>query len=101
LEPQAKQKYKTVTIIIWIKIANKSFLELGMLNKYATKDKKNTITAVPITTRRFGPSGSLKNKNITLEQTMDVMPRIISEVFFDLRYIFSNYTSCRTWTYLL
>lgn len=75
-----------------MKIANKSFLRLEELNKYAAKDKKYTTIATPITTRRLGPSGSLKNKNITLEHTIDVIPRISSDVFFDLKYIFSNCT---------
>jgi hypothetical protein len=61
------------------------------LNEYAAKDKKYTIAAIPITTRRFGPSGSLKNKKITLEHTMDVMPRISRGVFFDLKCIFILY----------
>ena len=46
------------------------------------------ITAIPITTSKFGPSGSLKNKNITLEHAIDVIPKISNEVFFDLKYIF-------------
>lgn len=80
-----------------MKIPNKSLLvpinDIEELNKYIAKDKKYMITAIPITTSRFGPSGSLKNKNITLEHIIDVMPKISSEVFFDLKYIFSNYTS--------
>lgn len=49
------------------------------------------IAAMTITTRRFGPSGSLKNENITLEHAMDVIPKISNDVFFDLRYMFCNY----------
>lgn len=42
---------------------------------------------MPVTISKFGPSGSLKNPNIDLEQKTDVNPRIINEVFFDLIYI--------------
>ena len=38
---------------------------------------------------KFGPSGSLKSANITLEHTMAVMPKISNEVFFELKYIFA------------
>ena len=58
------------------------------LNKYVAKDKKYIATATPITTRRFGPSGSLKNKNIFLEHAIAVIPKISKEIFFDLKYIF-------------
>lgn len=37
---------------------------------------------------KFGPSGSLKNENIALEHAIDVIPKIINEVFFDSKYIF-------------
>jgi len=57
------------------------------LNKYTANDKKYIMAAIPITTRRFGPSGSLKNKNIILEHTIDVIPRISNEIFFDLKYM--------------
>jgi hypothetical protein len=46
------------------------------------KDKEYIITAITVTIKRFGPSGSLKNENITLEHTRDVIPKISSEVFF-------------------
>lgn len=76
-----------------MKITNKSLLRViddrdKGLNKHIAKDKKYIITAIPITTRRFGPSGSLKKKNITLEHTTDVIPNISSGIFFDLKYIF-------------
>jgi len=61
------------------------------LNKYIVKDKKYTIAAPTITTKRFGPSGSSKDKNIVLEHTIDVMPKITNEIFFDLKYIFELY----------
>lgn len=34
---------------------------------------------------RFGPSGSLNNKNIVLEHTIDVIPKIINDVLFDMK----------------
>ena len=37
---------------------------------------------------KFGPSGSLKKENIALENAMDVIPRMSSEVLFDLKYMF-------------
>jgi hypothetical protein len=40
--------------------------------------------AVTVTTSRFGPSGSLKKKNIALELRRAVIPSSISEVLFDL-----------------
>ena len=55
---------------------------------YATRDKKYTITAITITTSKFGPSGSLKNAKSVLEHTIAVSPRSINEIFFDLKYIF-------------
>lgn len=57
-------------------------------NRYNGKDKEYIITAIPVTTRRFGPSGSLKNKNSALEHTIEVMPKISREVFFDLKCMF-------------
>jgi hypothetical protein len=74
-----------------MKMPNKSLFiptnDLEELNKYIGKDKKYIIAAIPVTTRRFGPSGSLKNKNSTLEQMIAVIARISSEIFFDLKYI--------------
>jgi hypothetical protein len=46
---------------------------------YTPNDTKYIIIAITVTTKRFGPSGSLKNANIILEQTREVMPRIRSE----------------------
>jgi hypothetical protein len=60
---------------------------LAGVNKYAANDKKYMIDAIPITTSKFGPSGSLKRKNIALEHAMDVIPKISNEVLFDLKYI--------------
>ena len=64
-------------------------MKFEKLNKYDDKDTTYTIAAITITMRRFGPSGSLKDRNIILEQAIDVIPRMNSEVFFDLKYIFS------------
>jgi len=73
-----------------MQITNKSFLRptIGNFNKYIIRDKKYMIAAIPITINKFGPSGSLNNKNITLENIRDVIPRISSDTFFDLKYIF-------------
>jgi hypothetical protein len=57
------------------------------IRKDIVKERKYTITAIPITTSRFGPSGSLKKRNITREHMRDVRPRVSNEVFFDLKYI--------------
>src|SRR5678815_3927662 len=80
-----------------MQIANRSRLRLveGM-NDHTIKDAKYRITANPVTTRRFGPSGSLKRKNNTLEHTRDVMPRISNEAFFDLKSMISFFSGCRT-----
>jgi hypothetical protein len=63
-------------------------LILDGLNIYAADDKRYTGSAKPATIRRFGPSGSLKKKNNTLEQMMAVAANIINEIFFDLKYRF-------------
>jgi hypothetical protein len=60
------------------------------LNKYIVKDKKYMIAAIPITTRRLGPSGSSKNKNSVREHTIAVTPKISSEALFDLKYIIAS-----------
>jgi hypothetical protein len=73
-----------------MQITNRSFLRpvAEELNKNTGKDKKYMIAAITVTTNKFGPSGSLKNKNIVLEHTMEVILRISKEVFFDLKYMF-------------
>lgn len=43
--------------------------------------------AKTVTIKRFGPSGSSIHKNIVREHTRDVIPKINSEIFFDLKYI--------------
>jgi len=60
---------------------------LGKLNKYADKEKKYNIAAVAVTISRLGPSGSLKRKNISLEHSIEVMAKIIRELFFELKFI--------------
>ncbi len=72
-------------------IANKSFLAPDNLNTYAVKDKKYTKTAIPVTIRRFGPSGSLNKKKSARENTMAVTARIRNEIFFDSKFIHSLY----------
>ncbi len=71
-----------------MKITNKSLLRLfGGLNAFTAKDTKYTMTAIPVTISRFGPSGSLKSKNIALEHKIAVTAKISKGVFFDLKYI--------------
>ena len=40
--------------------------------------------AIPVTTKRFGPSGSWKNANIILEHATAVIARISKELFLKL-----------------
>lgn len=72
-----------VVTITSTKTENKSFLvyEDTEENRSTNKDGMNIINAIPTTTNKFGPSGSLKNKNITREQMSDVMASIVSEIF--------------------
>ena len=77
-----------------MKITTKSFLgplhgKVEGYNKYTAKDKKYMITAIPVTTSKFGPSGSLKNKNIARENKIAVTPRITNEIFF-MSYFFKT-----------
>jgi hypothetical protein len=51
-----------------------TFLEVK--SAYITRDKKYTITAVTVTMRRFGPSGSSKKKNIVREQMREDAMRV-------------------------
>ena len=78
-----------------MKITTKSLIsDVGdkgrALYKYTAKDNKYIMIAITTTTRRFGPSGSLKNKNITLEHTKDVAPNMSSGVFLNLKYIVAH-----------
>jgi hypothetical protein len=59
-----------------------------VLNIYTTKERKYITPAIPTTTSRFGPSGSLKKINIAREHTRDVIPSMNNEIFFDLKYIY-------------
>lgn len=72
-----------------MKMASKNFLKpvIEVSNRYTVKDKKYTISAIPMTTSKFAPSGSLKNRNSIFEHTIDVIPKINNEVFFDLKYM--------------
>lgn len=47
-----------------------------------------TKTPIPIVTSKLGPSGSLKNTNIILENTIAVIAKIINKDFFDVKFIF-------------
>ena len=70
-------------------IADKSLffpVKEGM-SESANVERKYTIAAATVTMSKFGPSGSLKKKNIALEDTRAVMIKIIIEVFFDLKFI--------------
>lgn len=58
------------------------------INKYTIKDIQYKIPAATITISKLGPSGSLKNQNINLDKETDINPRIIKEVFFELKYMF-------------
>lgn len=57
------------------------------LNAYTAKENTYMIIAIRITTKRFGPSGSLKNKNIDREHITAVMLKMSSEILLDLKYI--------------
>lgn len=57
------------------------------LYKYSANDTKYIVAAIRITTRRFDPSGSSKNKNMILEHATDVMPKTKRRVFFTVRCI--------------
>ena len=77
-----------------MQIANRSLLSpvVEGTKDHTIKDEKYRITAIPVTTSRFGPSGSLNSRNIALEHTRDVIPRISNDVFFELKDMFCNHT---------
>lgn len=56
-------------------------------NKYTGKDRRYRNNAITVTISKFGPSGSLNNKNIVLEHAIAVMPKISNEIFFDIGFI--------------
>ncbi len=70
--------------------ANKNLLRslIEELNKYAVRDSKYTTSDIPRTISKFGPSGSLKNTNNTLEHKIAVTAKIMNVVVFDLKYMF-------------
>lgn len=69
-------------------ITDKNLLGSGNdRREYITKDRRYTTAATPMTTGRFGPSGSLRNRNSTREHTIDVTLKMSNEVLFDLGYI--------------
>jgi hypothetical protein len=51
--------------------------------KYTTKDMAYMMPANTITMSRFGPSGSLNNENVILEQATAVMTKMSNEDFFE------------------
>lgn len=69
--------------------ANNSFLRpiIEGVNKYTVKDNKHRMSAIPVTINKLAPSGSLKDKNSSLEHATAVTAKINNEVFFDLKYI--------------
>lgn len=56
-------------------------------HEYATSDSAYTIAPATTTTKRFGPSGSLKNENMARELSRAVIARMVSETFFDVKFI--------------
>lgn len=60
------------------------------LNKYTVEDKEYMTSVIPVTTNKFAPSGSSKNKNITFAHARAVMTKINRENFFDLKSMFVN-----------
>ncbi len=85
-EPYFKRKYRPTTDTICTKRPSQNLLGCVAeeLNPYATRDTAYTIAAIPMTTSKLGPSGSLKNHSITLEHTRAVRPSINNKFFFDL-----------------
>ncbi|WP_143065179.1 hypothetical protein [Mucilaginibacter gossypiicola] len=58
-------------------------------NVYAVHDNKYTTSAATATIKGFGPSGSLKKRKSSLEQTIAATAKIINEIVFDLKYRFA------------
>lgn len=58
------------------KLFTSKFANFDAIFTLKKSDKKYIITANPTTIKRFGPSGSLKKKNIILEQAREVRARI-------------------------
>jgi hypothetical protein len=57
------------------------------MNDHTSNDEKYRITASPVTTSKFGPSGSLNRKNNVLEHTSAVIPSVSNDVFVDVKDI--------------
>ena len=56
-------------------------------SKYNNNKTKYTITAVIVIISKFAPSGSLIRTNSTLEQRIDIIPKIIRNDFFGLKFM--------------
>ncbi len=54
-------------------------------NRSTNKDGMNIINAIPTTTNKFGPSGSLMKKKTILDKTRDVTAKMRNEVFLSMR----------------
>src|SRR6516162_5480160 len=78
-----------MTMIICMQSAERSLLSpVGKgMNDHTSNDEKYRIAASPVTTSKFGPSGSLKKKNNVLEHTTAVIPSVSNDVFFDAKDI--------------
>lgn len=60
----------------------------GVFIKRITKEDKKYITnASTVTTKRFGPSGSLIKKNTKRERRREEIPKIDNEIFLGFKYI--------------
>ena len=57
------------------------------MNDHTSNDEKYRITASPVTTSKFGPSGSLNRKNNVLEHMSAVIPSVSNDAFFDVKDI--------------
>ena len=76
-------------MIICMQSAERSLLSpvVKGMNDHTSNDEKYRITANPVTTSKFGPSGSLNRKNKVLEHTSAVIPSVSNDVFFDVKDI--------------
>jgi hypothetical protein len=52
----------------------------------AIKDIEYVTPAITKTTSKLGPSGSSKNANINLDKITEVIPEIIKNDFFELKF---------------
>ena len=76
-------------MIICMQSAERSLLSpvVKGMNDHTSNDEKYRITASPVTTSKFGPSGSLNRKNNVLEHMSAVIPSVSNDVFFDVKDI--------------